>query len=162
MANCCICSRPIEREDAPVLSMGAVGNARLLCDSCAQLLDTATLGESIEEISSAMDEIGNLMANGDPDTVTFNEVKSIMHNASERAKAIKDGSYDFSLDEAENDEGFDEIPEDMLESEEDIEQDIIEEEKNKKFNKVYNIILICMAALTVGFIIWRVIDAIFF
>lgn len=162
MSRCCICEKLIENEDAPVLSMGAVGNARLLCDDCSELLDTVTLGENLDDITAAMDKLGNMMANGNPDVVTFNEVNNIMLEASERAKAIKDGSYDFTLDLEEKDDSFDEIPEDMLESEEDIEQDRLEEEKNKKFNKVYNVILVCMLVLTAGFIIWKVVESIFF
>ena len=136
MAKCCMCDIRLESEDAPVLSMGAAGIPRLLCDRCAGLLDKATLSKDFDEIKDAVGEIGSIMAAHDPDSVTYTIVSSLMVDASERAKAIKDGSYDFSLDE------------DMLESEEDIEKDKADEEKVKKFDKVYNIILTCTLVLT--------------
>ena len=158
MARCCMCERAIEREDAPVLSMGAIGNARLLCDDCAALLDTATLGENIDDITSAMDKIGRIMTEGDPDGVTFDTVNQLMREASERAKAIKDGSYDFALDEA-DDGALEDIPEDMLESEEDKEKDKIDEEKNKKFEKFYNGFLIGAIVACVIFVLWRILES---
>ncbi len=158
MAKCCICDRNIERDDAPVLAMGAAGNPRLLCEDCATLLDTATLGRNIEEIKPAIAKLSQLMANNDPDELTFSVVSELMLSAADRAKAIKEGSYDFSLDEEKGSEGLDEIPEELLETEEDKEQDRLEEEKNKKFDKFYNYVLIG-ACIGVGlFIIWKLLE----
>ena len=78
MAKCCICDRLIEREDAPVFAMTAAGNPRLLCDECAELLDVATLGVDFEQIEQAMDKIGRLMADTDPDRVTFDAANALM------------------------------------------------------------------------------------
>ncbi len=156
-----MCDVNIEREDAPVLSMGAAGNPRLLCDRCAGLLDTATLGRDFDEIKDAVEEIGNIMADNDPDGVTFSIVSSLMVDASDRAKAIRDGSYDFALDSQENEDELDEIPEDMLESEEDIEKDKEEEEKLKKFDKFYNYALIGAGIAAALFIIWKIVDTFF-
>ncbi len=161
MAKCCMCDSHIEREDAPVLSMGGAGYARVLCDRCAGLLDTATLGQDFDEIKSTIVEIGNLMADHDPDQVTFAIVSKLMLDASERAKAIKDGTYDFSLDSEENSEGFDEIPEELRESEEDIQKDKEDEEKLEKFNKFYNYVLIGAGIAAAGFIIWKIIQTFF-
>jgi hypothetical protein len=158
MAKCCICDAHIEREDAPVLSMGGAGYARVLCDRCSGLLDTATLGQDFEEIKGAIAEIGDLMADHDPDNVTFNIVSGLMLEASERAKAIRDGSYDFALDSVENNEGFDEIPEELRESEEDIQKDKEDEEKLEKFNKFYNYVLIGAGIGAAAIIIWKIID----
>ena len=157
-----MCDVNIEREDAPVLSMGAAGNPRFLCDRCAGLLDTATLGRDFDEIKGAVGEIGEIMANHDPDGVTFSIVSALMVDASERAKAIRDGSYDFSLDEQESgDGGLDEIPEDMLESEEDMEKDRADEEKLKKFDKIYNYILTGAIIGIALFIIWKIVETFF-
>ena len=130
MARCCMCEARIEREDAPVLSMGGAGYARVLCDRCSGLLDTATLGSDFDEIKAAIEETGNVMADHDPDQVTLTIVSGLMYQASQRAKAIKDGSYDFSLDSEESGEGFDEIPEELRESEEDEDSD--EEKESAK------------------------------
>lgn len=154
-----MCDVNIEREDAPVLSMGAAGNPRLLCDRCAGLLDTATLGQDFDTIKDAVEQIGNIMADNDPDGVTYSIVSSLMVDASERAKAIKSGTYDFALDSQDMDDGgLDEIPEDMLESEEDIEKDKQEEEKLKKFDEFYNYVLIGAGIAAALFVIWKIID----
>ena len=157
MAKCCMCDSNIEREDAPVLSMGGAGYARVLCDRCSGLLDTATLGTDYDEIKGAIAEIGEIMADNDPDQVTFAIVSGLVYNASERAKAIKDGSYDFSLDNEE----IDEIPEELRESEEDIQKDKEEEEKLKKFDKFYNYVLIGAGIGAALLIIWKIIDTFF-
>ena len=161
MSKCCMCDVNIEREDAPVLSMGAAGNPRLLCERCAGLLDTATLGTDFDTIKDAVEQIGTIMADHDPDGVTFNIVSDLMKSASERAKAIRDGSYDFSLDEQDTDQGFDEIPEDLRESEEDIAKDKEDEEKLKQFDKFYNYVLIGAGIAAVAFVIWKIVDAFF-
>ncbi len=167
MKKCCICSNIIEREDAPILAMGAVGNPKLLCDKCAELLDTATLGREYEKIEAAMDEIGRKMGDGNPDRTTFNIVSGLMAEAAGRAKAIKTGKYDFSVEDQQiesdevDDEGFDEIPEELRETEEDIAKDKEDEEKMKKFDKVYNVLLIIAGAMTVGVVIWKIVEALF-
>ncbi len=161
MKKCCICERVIENEDAPVLAMGVVGTPRLLCDECAELLDTATLAREYEQIESAMDEIGKRMSEGNPDRVTYANVSEIMAHAAVRGKAIKLGQYDFERDNdiAGEDEIPDEIPEELQETEEDRELDRKDEEKLKKFDRIYNILLIIAGAALVGVIAWRLIDA---
>ncbi len=162
MAKCCMCDKNIEREDAPVLSMGAAGIPRLLCDDCATLLDTATLGRDFDEIKSSVEEISKIMADNDPDGVTYSIVSELMMSASERAKAIKDGTYDFSLDESEDDEDtLDDIPEEMLESEEDKAEDKKDEEKLKKFDKFYNVAIIIIGAISLLVLVWRLAEIFF-
>lgn len=159
--KCCMCDRIIEREDAPVLAMGAAGTPRLLCEECENLLDTATLGKDYEEIRSSINKVSDIMSNGNPDGVTFSIISQLMVDASDRAKAIKDGSYDFALDEQMSEEGFDEIPEELLESQEDIEKDKADEEKMKKFDKFYNYVLIGACIAFVVFLVWKIITTFF-
>lgn len=161
MAKCCMCDVNIEREDAPVLSMGGAGYARVLCDRCASLLDTATLSRDFDEIKGAIEQIGTIMADHDPDGVTFAIVSNLMLDAAERAKAIREGSYDFSLDEQQGDAGFDEIPEELRESEEDIKKDKEDEKKLEQFNKIYNYVLIGVLIAAGVFVIWKIIDTFF-
>ena len=161
MKKCCICDKTIEREDAPILTLGGAGYARLLCDECDSELQLATLSHDVEEIKTSINSLGNKMANGDPDHLTYNLVSSILMNATDRGMKIKDGTYDFALDEAEEEEGFDEIPEELLESEEDIALDKADEEKMKKFDKVYNYMLIGAIIALVGLVIYKLIDAFF-
>ena len=160
--KCCMCDKHIEREDASVLAMGAAGNPRWLCDECEKLLDAATLSHDYDEISSAMEQVSEIMSNGNPDGVTFSVVGEIMLSASERAKVIKEGSYDFALDdEPKDDGGLDEIPEELKESEEDMEKDRIDEEKMKKFDKIYNVILAVACVAFGAFLIWQIVDRFF-
>ena len=160
MKKCCVCETIIENEDAPLLTMGAVGTPKLLCDSCAELLDTATMGREYEEIESAMEEIGKRMAEGNPDRTTYGNVSVIMAQAAARAKLIKSGEYDFALDEqtADDEDIPDDIPEELKETEEDRELDRKDEEKLEKFDKIYNILLIVAGVALVGMIAWKVIE----
>jgi hypothetical protein len=157
MAKCCLCGKNIENENAPVLTMGGSGNPRLLCDECDGLLESATESREIAEIENAMSEISKRMSNSNPDDATCTMMESIMTQASKRGAAIRAGRYDFSLDENEV-EGFDEIPEELQETEEDIQKDLEDEEKMKKFDKFYNIFIIISIAALAGYVIWRLVD----
>ena len=159
MNNCCICERDVEREDAPILAMGGAGYARVLCEECDRELQVATRGHDVEEIKEAINSLSNKLANGEPDTVTYRMMNEILITATQRAMEIKDGTYDFARDDEEDNEGFDEIPEELLESEEDIELDKKDEEKAKKFDKVYSIILTISLIALGGMIVWRIIQA---
>ena len=161
MANCCVCGVNVEREDAPVLGMGGAGNPRILCDGCDSLLETATRGRDYDEIKASVGELSKRLSVSDPDHVTFVTMNALMLEASERARAIKDGNYDFALDEVESDEGFDEIPEELQETEEDRAKDKADEEKMEKFNKFYNYVLYGAIAGFVIFFIWKLIDTFF-
>ena len=158
MAKCCMCDKTLERDDAPVLAMGAAGNPRYLCDDCANLLDIATMGTDFDEIKQTIEQIGNIMADNDPDGVTYSTVSELMINASDRAKQIKDGTYDFSQDGESDNEGYDDIPEEMLETEEDIEKDKADEEKLKKFDKFYNALIIGLGIGTALLVIWKLVE----
>ncbi len=139
MSKCSICKREIDATAAPILTMGAYGNPRFLCDECAGDIDTSTTDTDFNRIAEAMDRLSAKMGSSEPEELVVNTLTDIMASAADRANKIKDGSYDFSLDAAEE-ESFDEIPEDMLESEEDKKIEEIQEEKNKKFDKIFNII----------------------
>ena len=159
MSNCCICEKSVEREDAPILAMGGAGYARVLCEECDRELQVATRGHDVEEIKAAINSLSTKMANGEPDAVTYRMMSEILITATQRAMEIKDGTYDFARDDEEDNEGYDEIPEELLESEEDIELDKKDEEKAKKFDKVYSIILTISLIALGGMIIWRIIQA---
>lgn len=162
MSQCCVCNREITIEDPAVLAMGGAGIPRYLCEDCEALLDTATLGKDHEEAGAAIGKISKIMADGDPDPVTLAMISNLLLKASDRAVAIKEGKYDFSLDDQPVEEELpDEVPEELLESEEDKEQDRIDEEKQKKFDKVYNIILAIVCSAFVAIFIWKLIENFF-
>ena len=157
MKQCAICDKKIDREDAPLLTIAGYGIPKYLCDDCSADLDAATLSKDPNECADAIGRIGEKMANHDPDGATYKNVCEILDAAKVRAKSIADGEYDFSLDEAEDDT-FDEIPEDMLESEEDKALDAKDEETARKVNKVFDWMYIGAGIGIMLFIIWKVLD----
>lgn len=159
MKQCAICDRFTENENASILTMGAYGVPKYLCDECAADIDAATLSHNYEEAAAAIERLGTRVADCDPDGLTFKNVSAILASAADRAKQIKAGTYDFSLDEAEDDNAFDEIPEELQASDDDAELDAIDEEKQKKFDKVFNWIAIGAIAAALIYVLWRVLDA---
>lgn len=158
--NCSTCLTRITNDDAPVLIMGAYGTPKLLCDECAALVETITLGRDYDEITSAMQTLTERMsaANID-DRFTVNTVTKILSDSAVRAQKIKEGTYDFALDEEVEDESFDEIPEELKETEEDRLLDEKEAEENAKFDKLMNKTWIIVGAVAAGYIIWRIVEA---
>lgn len=147
---CSICKKTVDSETSAVLTVGGYGNAKYICDDCACLLDTATTAREFDAVKSAMDSIGEKMAkNNVDDDLVIATVGELFIEAKERAKAIKDGTYDFSLDEVQSDEeqGSDEeqkpseefdIPDELRETEEDKELDAADEKKSAFFDKIFN------------------------
>lgn len=158
--NCSTCLTRITNDDAPVLIMGAYGTPKLLCDECAALVETITIGRDYDEITSAMQTLTERMsaANID-DRFTVNTVTKILSDSAVRAQKIKEGTYDFALDEEVEDESFDEIPEELKETEEDRLLDEKEAEENAKFDKLMNKTWIIVGAVAAGYIIWRIVEA---
>ena len=155
--NCSTCLKRIENEEAPVLAMGAYGTPKLLCDECAELIEKMTLSKDYDEITEAINSIaGKMSAANIDDRVTLDTMTDMLESSAKRAQQIKDGTYDFALDEVEADEGFDEIPEELRETEEDRLLDEKEAEANAKFDKFLNWTWIGVAIGVVAFIIYRI------
>lgn len=154
---CSVCGRNTESETSSILVMGGYGNPKYLCDECALDFDAATTAADYESIKAAMDKIGAKLAdnNTDDETVLY-AVNEIFSEAGERAEKIKNGTYDFSEDEK-NEEG-DDIPEELLESEEDKALDEKEAKANKLFDSIFNWVF---AAAIVGVIAYFVIKFLF-
>ena len=154
--NCSVCLAALDTESADILTMGAYGTPKCLCDECSSLMKSATLGRCYEEITGAMDEIGRRMsaANVDDRRVVAT-VAGIFDASKKRAELIREGKYDFSLDSDEEDTNQGgELPEELLETEEDRALDARDEEKRKKWDKILNIASICIIAAAVAIVIW--------
>ena len=157
--NCCTCLRKIENENAPVLTMGAYGTPRLLCDECAALIDTVTLGRDYDEITAAMQTLtGVITASNIDDHIAVSTVTEILEQSAKRAQKIKEGTYDFALDETEEEDGFDEIPEELQETEEDRLLDEKDAASSARFDKFMNWAWIGVGIGAAAFIIWKLID----
>ena len=152
--KCTVCKAMFDGESAAVLTMSGFGNARYICPECEALMDTATLGEDYGQIKEAIEALGERAKIDVADSVAFDTFAEILNEAAERAEKIKNGEYDFSLDAPADEQGFEEIPEELLESEEDRALD----EKEAKTSAVVDKITswICggiIAAIVIFFII---------
>ena len=155
--HCALCGRIPDVEEPAILTLGKYGKPRHLCEDCEAELDTATLGRDYGEIVDAIDRLGKKATTfGKDDPSTVSTMKGILMNAAKRAAAIKEGKYDFDLDETptvsegeEETESFDEIPEELRETEEDAELDRRDAEFAKKFDKVLNWVWVVVLVGTV-------------
>lgn len=154
--NCCTCLSRIEHDDAAVLTMGAYGTPKLLCDNCAALVETITYGRDYDEIIEAMSTLTDVITKSNADDrKVVATVTEILENGAKRAQQIKEGTYDFALDEV--DEGFDEIPEELQETEEDRLLDEREAESNARMDRMINWMWIGVGALACVFVIYKII-----
>ena len=141
--------------------MSPFGNPKLLCEECEADIETVTADRDYDKIVSAIERLGLRVSDSQTiDAQSYEAVKNILETAGDRATAIKNGTYDFSLDEAaeEEEEGYDDIPEDMKETEEDAELDRKDEENMKKFDKVFTWVAIAAFAAVGVFIVYRLLD----
>lgn len=163
MKSCCVCSKEVEREDAPLLTVSAYGNPRYLCDECAAELDRAMFSKEPEEIECAMESlVKKASGKAHSDTVTVDTLAELMSISSERLKKIREGKYDFSNDEKiralQSDDSFVEIPEELRETEEDKELDRRDEEKQKKFDKISSLISAAVIIAAVVFVVIKLLS----
>ena len=150
---CSVCLKQITNEDAPVLTMGSYGTPRLLCDECAGYIETMTGSRDYDEIVKAMDKLTEAVSRANiDDKPTVATVTELLATSAERAAAIKNDSYDFSLDEVEEEDY--EIPEDMKETEEDRALDEKERIRVEKFDKILNWLWAAVFVAAVGFVVW--------
>ena len=156
---CSICYRQtVDKDTAPILAMGHFGTPRYICSECETLIDTVERSHDPSEIEAAMARLGETVGNNSvEDTVVLEAVEDIFKTSTERAEKIKAGTYDFALDEKEEEGTFDEIPEELLETEEDKQKTEKEEQFNKKFNKIMDIAtIVILAAAAVLFVFFMI------
>ena len=153
--TCNICLTEVDAQIAPLLTLGGYGNPRYLCDDCAELMETVTRGTEYSEIDAAMDELGRRMekANTD-DTLVLNTVTTIFKKSADRAESIKEGSYDFALDDMSDDEAPEEIPPELQETEEDKLLDEQEKEETKKWDRITTWVNLGLILAAAGFLLW--------
>lgn len=141
MDICSICGKTIEREDAPVLTISGYGNPRYLCDECSSEMDLAMSSRDPEQIEATVKVLGDKM-NACSDDHAVAAMYNFIGVACERLTKIKEGTYDFAVDERmkelAEENSFDEIPEELQETEEDKELDRRDAEKQKKFDEIMN------------------------
>lgn len=152
---CSLCLSPIVAEDAPILTISGAGVARCLCAECAEDIETASGAKEYDRIAEAMDRLAaSISKNNIDDSVTLATMDDILKHAAARATLIKAGKYDFSKDDEPEGEVLEELPEDMLESDEDKALDERDVERANKLDRVLNWVWAAVLACTVGFLIW--------
>lgn len=154
--SCAICRCEIDNETAPIIAMGGFGQPRYICDGCAKRIDVMNESLDSEEIRAAMSYLAETMSNNaSDDMVAHNAVKVMLIEAGDRLKKIEDGSY---IEEEASDGELLEIPEELVETEEDIELDRQDKIKLEKFDKVFNWISIgLISAVVIAAIIYFII-----
>ena len=152
--SCSICNGKINEENAPILAMGGMGHPRYICDECAAQIERATEGTDAEDIRAAMSAIAEKASKNDiDDGVAFTAIRDILETAKKRAEAIESGDPD--LDAEATVEEFEDIPEELLESEEDKALDEREEAQRKAFDNVFTYVSAgVFAAIIIGFFIY--------
>ena len=155
---CCTCLKRMESEDAPVLTMGAYGTPKVLCDGCAALIETITLGKEYDEITEAMHTLtATMSASNVDDRVTVETVTQLLADSAKRAQQIKEGTYDFALDEMDSEEGFDEIPEELRETEEDRLLDEKDAADVERFDKIMKWAWIGAGVLALAVVVYKIV-----
>ncbi len=155
MSLCSLCQKQIEGENLAVISMGAYANPRYICDDCSKLIETAQSAREYDEIAQALDTLSSYMTeHGCDDPYVIEAMDNIMSESSLRASAIKEGIYDFSLDEEEGEEY--EVPEDLQETEEDRELDRRDREAEEKMDKFMNWAWVGVAIGFVIYLVWLI------
>ncbi len=157
--NCCTCFNKVEEENAAILTVGPYGTPRCLCDECSALVDTITSSTESDKIKHAMDELTSRMksANAD-DPLTVDVITDIIRKGAEKVKCLDGGSYRDEPENTANGDGFDEIPDELKETEEDRLLDEKDAEAERKFNKAMNIAWIVVGALAAVLVVWKIIE----
>ena len=156
MSKCSLCTRAEVDENAPILTMSAYGNPRYICDDCARDLDDATSARDYSIIKSAFDRLGEKIASQLViDDFVNDTLQEVMSNAAERAEKIKNGEYDFTLDEATDEGEMDDVPEELLETEEDRKKDERDEERARKLDRILNIAFAVSLIAVVAYALYK-------
>ena len=154
MSLCSICGAQITEENPNVLSMGAYANPRYVCGECAALIDTARRSRDCDEIRAALQTLSQYMTEqACDDPYVIEAMDAVATECAERAAAIQEGVYDFALDEQE--ESY-ELPEELLETEEDRELDRRDREAEEKMDKFMNWAWVGAAVAFVGYLVWLI------
>ena len=154
---CSVCFTAVDGDEAAILAISGAGVPRCLCAECAQEIETASDGREYNESTDAIGRLGKkLNDTNTDDPVVVDTMSEILKSAAERASLIKSGEYDFSKDENDSSDAdlLEEIPEEMLETEEDRELDAADAERATRFDKFFNWVWAAMLIGSVAFLVW--------
>lgn len=155
---CSLCKRSVDSENAPILAMGGFGNPRYICDECAKNIEVMTTAHDVDTIKENLAMVSEKMSRANvDDTVTLDAMDALLADVKDRAEKINRGEYDFSNDvqelQASGIVGEPEIPEELLETEEDRALDEKEQQQKAKFDKIFNWVALGIIAAAVAAVI---------
>ena len=85
---CCVCKRPLDSEDAPILAFGAYGSPKCLCRDCSNYVEKATESMDYDEILSASKNLQDAMIKGDTgDIAIIEKVNEILSSSKEKGNS---------------------------------------------------------------------------
>ena len=153
--TCSLCLEIVDGENADILTMGAYGTPKYLCPECARKIENVMNGTDYDSIVHSLDELNaTVLKNNIDNRAVVESITAILASGAERARKIKDGTFDFDSESDEaNEEEFD-ITEELEESEEDRLLDEKDAEVQKRFDKITSIISGVIFALAIGYMIW--------
>lgn len=157
--TCSVCQQHFESEAPDVLTFTKKGAAKLICPHCKEIYETASFARDPAEAEAAIKELRSITAQNHDATVldllaeAFPEMES-------RVAAIRDGSYDFSLDEFSDVD--DAIPEEYKQDPEEAAEEERLAEEAKRITPIDRVITALwivvgiVATISLGFTIYRV------
>ena len=151
MRSCALCGKKTDESTAAILTMGSYANPRYLCPDCEKLVSDAEGSDDPDVIKDASDKIAEYMMNC-KDLQAIDTLGEILKSAAERRESILDGSY---VSEEPQEEELADIPDECEELEEDRIKDERDAEKERKFDRVLNIIWIFIFAALIFGVVWN-------
>ena len=162
---CSICKRPIDTEDPAVLTIGGYGTPKHICTVCEGTIDKMMTLTEYDEIMAECKTLGEALTGGDTgDGSVISTVNELIDKAAERAQSIKDGTYseeedgdsaDADGENEDNEESYDDIPEELRETEEDRALDEKEARNAAIFNTVTTWASGIILVAAIGFFIYK-------
>ncbi len=152
MHHCAVCD--IRTEDTELFFISKQGSPKYICKECAEHYTNATESRDPDAAEASLNEIyGKIKSSHD--LAVLEMLSETLRDAKRRIDAIRDGSYDFSLDSDEGEDQLLEVPEELRQDpEEALEEAKMEEEAKKvtAFDHVLNWIWIAIAVFGIGYL----------
>lgn len=157
--TCSVCQQQFESEAPDVLTFTKKGAAKLICPHCKEIYETASFSRDPDEAATAIKELREITAQNH-DAIVLDLFAETFPEMEARVTAIRDGSYDFSLDElSDEDDG---IPEEYKQDPEEAAEEARLAEEAKRITPIDRIITALwivvgiVATISLGLTIYRV------
>ncbi len=158
MSYCSLCD--MQSEDTELFFITKRGSPRHICKNCAALYETATRDKDPDKAEEALNALYTL-AGKLRDLSVLEMLSDTLSEAKTRIEAIRNGSYDFALDEEEElEDTLTEIPEELRQDPEEAEAEAAAEEATKEpsvGDHILNWLWVALGIVAAGVIIFNVI-----